>query len=117
MPGDVKPTTDILTSKLVIVRARAYRPLAAFLEGGLALQGVSLRDFAILEVLLHKGSLSAVVIASKMQLPSAAMRPAVDRLNRRGAAAPSVEGPRRAQTGFRGAGGEDPLMKKAGLAL
>jgi hypothetical protein len=58
MPGDVKQTADISTSRLVVVLARAYRSLAEFFEGGLALQGISLRDFAILEVLLHKGPLS-----------------------------------------------------------
>ena len=84
MPGDVPRPAGIPTAKLVIVLVRAYRSLAEFLEGGLALQGISLRDFAILEVLLHKGPLPAAVIASKMQLPSAAMRPAVDRLDRRG---------------------------------
>jgi predicted DNA-binding transcriptional regulator len=84
MPGDAKRTAGIPTAKLVIVLVRAYRSLAEFLEGGLALQGISLRDFAILEVLLHKGPLPAAAIASKMQLRSAAMRPAVDRLNRRG---------------------------------
>jgi len=84
MRGGVKRTADISTAKLVIVFARAYRSLAEFLEGGLALQGISLRDFAILEMLLHKGPLPAAGIASKMQLPGAAMRPAVDRLNRRG---------------------------------
>ena len=84
MPGDVKQTADISTSRLVVVLARAYRSLAEFLEGGLALQGISLRDFGILEVLLHKGPLSVAVMAPKLQVPSAAIGPAVVRLNRRG---------------------------------
>jgi AraC-like DNA-binding protein/DNA-binding MarR family transcriptional regulator len=84
MPGNVKRTAEISTSKLVIVLARAYRSLAEFLEGGLALQGISLRDFGILEVLLHKGPLSVAVMAPKLQVPSAAIGPAVVRLNRRG---------------------------------
>jgi MarR family 2-MHQ and catechol resistance regulon transcriptional repressor len=75
MPSNVKRTAEISTPKLVIVLARAYRSLAEFLEGGLALQGISLRDFGILEVLPHKGPLSVAVMAPKLQVPSAAMGP------------------------------------------
>jgi len=81
----MKKTTDISMSKLVIVLTRAYRSLADFLEGGLYLQGACVMDFMILEALLHKGPLSTSVIGSKItRLPNAAMRPAIDRLNRRG---------------------------------
>jgi MarR family transcriptional regulator, 2-MHQ and catechol-resistance regulon repressor len=81
----MKQTADISMSKLVIVLARAYRSLAEFLEGGVYLRGASFMDFMILEALLHKGPLTTSVIGSKIvQLPNAAMRQAIARLNRRG---------------------------------
>src|SRR5262245_16593901 len=81
----MKQTADISMSKLVIVLTRAYHSLAEFLEGGVYLQGASFMDFVILEALLHKGLLTISVIGSKIaQLPNAAMRQAIDRLNRRG---------------------------------
>jgi len=67
------------------VLGRAYRSLAGFLEGGLALQGISVADFGILEALLHKGPLAASLIAAKIaQVTDAAMRLAIGRLIRRG---------------------------------
>jgi AraC-like DNA-binding protein/DNA-binding MarR family transcriptional regulator len=81
----VKAQKDISTSKLLLVLARAYHSLSEFLQAGLARQGVCFMDFMILEALLHKGPLSTSVIGSKIvQLPNMAMRPAIDRLNRRG---------------------------------
>ncbi len=62
----MQQTADISTAKLVIVLTRAYRSLADFLEGGLALQGILTTDFAILEVLLHKGSLAMSAIGPKI---------------------------------------------------
>jgi MarR family transcriptional regulator, 2-MHQ and catechol-resistance regulon repressor len=81
----MKQTAVISISKLVIVLTCAYRSLAEFLEGGVYLQGASFKDFVILEALLHIGPLTTSVIGSKIaQLPNAAMRQAIDRLNRRG---------------------------------
>ncbi len=72
-------------SMLPIVLSRAYRSLVDFLQGGLAFQGISPPDFAILEALLHKGPLSASIIDSRvMPLANAPMRPALERLLRRG---------------------------------
>ena len=55
---DLKPTTGTTQPMLVIVLHRANRSLTAYLEQGLALQGISLGDYTILEVLLHKGPLA-----------------------------------------------------------
>jgi AraC-like DNA-binding protein/DNA-binding MarR family transcriptional regulator len=85
MPVELKKASTVSTAKLVIVLGRAYRSLAGFLEGGLALQGISAADFGILEALLHKGPLAASVIAAKIaQVTDAAMRLAIGRLIRRG---------------------------------
>src|SRR5260370_752427 len=87
MPVDMKQSAAISTSKLVIVLARAYRSLVDFLEGGLALQGIPLTDFAILEALLHKGPLAGSAIGEKvLQMPSVAVGRAMGRLIRRGQA-------------------------------
>ena len=85
MAAELKKASVISTAKLVIVLGRAYRSLGGFLEGGLALQGISAADFAIMEALLHKGPLAASVIAAKVaQVPNAAMKLAIGRLVRRG---------------------------------
>src|SRR5688572_25745805 len=81
---DMRHTADFSTAKLVMVLTRAYRSLAEFLEGGLALQCIVTADFAILEVLLHKGPLAMSAIESKVPLPTAPIRGAIDRLKRRG---------------------------------
>ena len=46
--------------------------------------GIGLTDFAVLEVLLHKGPLSMCEIAGKVLLANASTTSAVDRLARRG---------------------------------
>lgn len=80
----MQQTSDISTAKLVIVLTRAYRSLTDFLEGGLALQGILTTDFAILEVLLHKGPLAMSAIGPKIHLATAMIKRAIDRLKRRG---------------------------------
>jgi AraC-like DNA-binding protein/DNA-binding MarR family transcriptional regulator len=82
---ELTKASTVSTAKLVIVLGRAYRSLVGFLEGGLALQGISAADFAIMEALLHKGPLAASVIATKIALvPNAAVKLAIGRLVRRG---------------------------------
>ncbi|MGH2398121.1 MAG: AraC family transcriptional regulator [bacterium] len=80
----MRQTADISTPKLFIVLARAYRSLAEFLEGGLALESIQTTDFAILEALLHKGPLAMSAIGQKIHLADAQMRRPIDRLKRRG---------------------------------
>jgi len=80
-----KSKNDAPMSMLPIVLTRAYRSLVDFLLGGLAFQGISPPDFAILEALLHKGPLSASSIDSRVpHMPNAPMRPALERLRRQG---------------------------------
>ena len=80
----MQQTSDISTAKLVIVLTRAYRSLADFLEGGLARQGILTTDFAILEILLHKGPLAMSAIGPKIPLATTLIKRAIDRLKRRG---------------------------------
>ena len=47
-------------------------------------QGFCLTDFMILEALLHKGPLTISAIGEKVQLASASMTSAIDRLEERG---------------------------------
>jgi MarR family 2-MHQ and catechol resistance regulon transcriptional repressor len=63
---------------------RASRALTEFLEAGLAREGIHNPDFAILEVLLHKGPLTMPAIEEKVRLAAAPLKVAVDRLRRRG---------------------------------
>src|SRR5260370_6610186 len=87
MPVDMKQSAAISTSKLVIVLARACRSLVDFLEGGLALQGIALTDFAILEALLHQGPLAGAAIREQaLQMARVAVGRAMRRLIRRGPA-------------------------------
>lgn len=81
----MKQSAGVSGSRLVLVLDRTYRSLVELLERGLALQGISFTDFAILEALLHKGPLAGSVIGARIvQLPNAATKPAIGRLIRRG---------------------------------
>lgn len=71
-------------ARLWTVLARAYRSMAEVLEASVAEEGMCLSDFAVLEVLLHKGSLPISTIGEKVLLTNASMTSAVDRLEGRG---------------------------------
>src|SRR5713101_6133895 len=53
------PGRDVSSGKLWIVLRRAYHSVVDFLESGITARGVALSDFVVLEVLLHKGDLTA----------------------------------------------------------
>src|SRR6267154_61937 len=59
---------QVSKAKLWIVLRRAYHSLVDFLESGITSRGVALSDFVVLEVLLHKGELTAAEIAKKTHL-------------------------------------------------
>ena len=71
-------------ASLWTVLARAYRSMAEVLEASVAEEGLCLSDFAVLEVLLHKGSLPISTIGEKVLLTNASMTSAVDRLEKLG---------------------------------
>jgi AraC-like DNA-binding protein/DNA-binding MarR family transcriptional regulator len=77
-------TDGISLPKLAFVLLRAARSLTEFLEAGLAREGIDSGDFAILEVLLHKGPLAMPAIEQKIHLAAGPLRVALDRLRRRG---------------------------------
>ena len=78
------PTPPVSIPMLAFVLMRASRSLGEFLEAGLAREGIHNPDFAVLEVLLHKGPLTRSAIEEKVHLATAPLQTAIDRLRRRG---------------------------------
>ncbi|MDQ2832412.1 MAG: MarR family transcriptional regulator [Acidobacteriota bacterium] len=75
---------QVAAVKVWLVLARAYTSMAAYIEGSMAAEGLGISDFAVLEVLLHKGPLTISAIGEKVLLASASMTSAIDRLEKRG---------------------------------
>jgi MarR family 2-MHQ and catechol resistance regulon transcriptional repressor len=63
---------------------KATKAMEAHAQRSLQGLGMCQSDFAVLEALLHKGSLPVNVIGKKVLLTSGSMTAAVDRLERRG---------------------------------
>jgi MarR family 2-MHQ and catechol resistance regulon transcriptional repressor len=59
---------------------KAYRALAQLDAGSIAASGLGLSDFAVLEILLHKGPLPVNTIGRQVMLTSGSITTAVDRL-------------------------------------
>jgi MarR family 2-MHQ and catechol resistance regulon transcriptional repressor len=68
--------------KLWVVLARAYGSIAAYVEQIVAEEGIGLSDFMVLEVLLHKGSMTISEIGEKVLLAAPSMTSAIDRLEK-----------------------------------
>lgn len=73
----------IAAAKLWLVLARASASIGTYIERSMGLKGYCLTDFMILEALLHKGPLTISAIGEKVQLASASMTSAIDRLEER----------------------------------
>ncbi len=69
---------------LWLVLMKAHRALAKRAEESIAETGLCFSDFAILEMLLHKGPLPVNTIGASIPLTSGSATTAVDRLERRG---------------------------------
>lgn len=80
----MKKDSVISAPKLWTVLARSYSSVAAFAERSVASEDLGLSDFAVLEVLLHKGPLTISAIGKKVLLANASMTSAIDRLEERG---------------------------------
>jgi len=80
----MKAEEQITAPRLWMVLAKAHRSIVGYIEGRLAEQGLGLSDFAVLEVLLHKGPQTISAIGEKVLLASASMTSAIDRLEKRG---------------------------------
>jgi MarR family transcriptional regulator, 2-MHQ and catechol-resistance regulon repressor len=83
MKAPLPPKDSPVGPKLWVILARAHRSLASYVEACIANQGLCLSDFMVLEVLLHKGSMTISEIGDKVLLANASMTSAVDRLERR----------------------------------
>jgi MarR family 2-MHQ and catechol resistance regulon transcriptional repressor len=69
---------------LWLILWKASRTLEAYATRDIAARGMGLSDFAVLEVLLHKGPLPVQEIGAKVLLTSGSMTAAIDRLAARG---------------------------------
>jgi MarR family 2-MHQ and catechol resistance regulon transcriptional repressor len=65
---------------LWLILMKAYRSLAQLEAGGIASSELGLSDFAVLEILLHKGSLPVNTIGRQVMLTSGSITTAIDRL-------------------------------------
>jgi MarR family 2-MHQ and catechol resistance regulon transcriptional repressor len=65
---------------LWLILMKAYRALAQVDAGSIAASGLGLSDFAVLEILLHKGPLPVNTIGRQAMLTSGSITTAVDRL-------------------------------------
>jgi MarR family transcriptional regulator, 2-MHQ and catechol-resistance regulon repressor len=76
-------TKNVPAPRLWLVLARAYSSMVDYIEGSMTAQGLGVSDFAVLEVLLHKGPMTISAIGEKVLLASASMTSAIDRLEKR----------------------------------
>lgn len=74
------PAGDVSSEKLWIVLRRAYHSIVDFLESGVTAKGIAVSDFIVLEVLLHKGDLTAAEIAQRTRLAAASVDITIARL-------------------------------------
>jgi MarR family transcriptional regulator, 2-MHQ and catechol-resistance regulon repressor len=65
---------------LWLILMKAYRSLAQLEAGGIASSELGLSDFAVLEILLHKGLLPVNTIGRQVMLTSGSITTAIDRL-------------------------------------
>ncbi len=82
MSNPTKP--DLSAIHLWLILWKASRTIEALAMQSITRFEVGLSDFAVLEVLLHKGPLTVTQIGEKVLLTSGSMTTAVDRLEARG---------------------------------
>jgi MarR family 2-MHQ and catechol resistance regulon transcriptional repressor len=80
----VQSGSDISGVHLWLILWKAYDSVSKQARENIASQGLGLSDFAVLEVLLHKGALPVNTIGAKVLLTSGSISVAVDRLEQRG---------------------------------
>jgi len=80
----MKKTIDTSGVHVWLIIWKAYEALARQAESSIKTLNVNLTDFAILELLLHKGTQPINVIGAKLNLTSGSMTTAIDRLTERG---------------------------------
>src|SRR5438046_4206469 len=79
-----KKTADVSGTHLWLVMMKAHRTLERLATRSIESAEVGLSDFAVLEMLLHKGPQPVNEIGGRIELTSGAITTAVDRLETRG---------------------------------
>ncbi len=82
--GTLKPESDTSGVHLWLVLWKAFRSVETHAHRHIASLDMCLSDFAVLEVLLHKGPVNVQELGAKVMLTSGSMTAALDRLERRG---------------------------------
>src|SRR5438874_3025207 len=77
-------TTDVSGTHLWLVMMKAHRALKLLATGSIESSRMGLSDFAVMEMLLHKGPQPVNEIGRRIDLTSGAITTAVDRLESRG---------------------------------
>jgi MarR family transcriptional regulator, 2-MHQ and catechol-resistance regulon repressor len=73
-------SSDLSGIHLWLILMKAYRALAQLDTRSIAASGIGMSDFAVLEILLHKGPLPVNTIGRQVMLTSGSITTAVDRL-------------------------------------
>src|SRR6202051_3656387 len=76
--------TDVSGTHLWLVMMKAHRTLERLATRSIESSEVGLSDFAVMEMLLHKGPQPVNEIGRRVELTSGAITTAVDRLESRG---------------------------------
>src|SRR3954464_3424729 len=84
MPKTVKAAADVSGTPLWLVLMKAHRALQRLATRSIESAEVGLSDFAVMEMLLHKGPQLVNDIGRRIELTSGAITTAVDRLESRG---------------------------------
>src|SRR5205085_3489442 len=80
-----RPTTDeVAGTDLWLVMMKAHRALQRAATRSIEASDMGLSDFAVMEMLLHKGPQAVNEIGRRIELTSGAITTAVDRLESRG---------------------------------
>ena len=77
-------TEDLSGAHAWVVLSKAHRAVALNARKQVDSLGLGMSDFAVLEVLLHKGPLPVNVIGAKVLLTSGSVTTAIDRLEAKG---------------------------------
>src|SRR3984885_3950072 len=80
MPDPEPGPADTSGAHLWLILMKAYRALAQVDAQSIAAAGLGLSDFAVLEILLHKGPLPVNTIGRQVMLTSGSISTAIDRL-------------------------------------
>jgi MarR family 2-MHQ and catechol resistance regulon transcriptional repressor len=83
-PEPRQRAADVSGTHLWLVMMKAFRTLERLATRSIESSGVGLSDFAVLEMLLHKGPQPVNEIGRRIELTSGAITTAVDRLESRG---------------------------------